>query len=72
MRIEETITKGAGIALGLATNLAGFGLVILSLGVSNIALQLILVLIGLGISLLGIIGILNRAFLKNAPWKDQQ
>jgi hypothetical protein len=72
MRIEEIMTKHLGIAIGLITNLLGFGIVILSLGTSNSAIRLIVVLIGLGVSLLGIIGILNRAFLKDAPWKDQQ
>ena len=58
------------IPLGLLVTLLGFVITVLSLGMtSSVSGRLIMVLIGLAVSLTGIIGVLNRAFLKNAIWR---
>jgi hypothetical protein len=58
------------IPLGLLVTLLGFIISFLSLGMtSSVNGRLIMVLIGLAVSLTGILGILNRAFLKNAIWR---
>jgi hypothetical protein len=57
-------------AIGLIVTFLGFllSLFSLSLASSNEA-RLGLVLAGIAVSLVGIIGIVNRAYLKNAIWK---
>jgi hypothetical protein len=58
------------IPLGLLVTLLGFIISLLSLGMtSSVSGRLVMVLIGLAVSLTGILGILNRAFLKNAIWR---
>lgn len=58
------------ILVGLLVTLSGFVLSVLSLAItSSVGGRLIIVLIGLGLSLFGILGILNRAYMKNAIWK---
>lgn len=58
------------ILVGILVTLLGFVLAVLSLAMtSSVNGRLILVLAGLAISLTGIIGVLNRAFLKNAIWR---
>lgn len=58
------------IPLGLLVTLLGFVLAVASLGVtSGVSGRLIMVLVGLAMSLTGIMAILNRAFLKNAIWR---
>jgi len=58
------------IPLGLLVTLLGFIISFLSLGMtSSVSGRLVMVLIGLAVSLTGILGILNRAFLKNAIWR---
>ena len=48
----------------------GFIIAVLSLGLTaSVSGRMVLVLIGLAVSLTGIIGVLNRAFLKNAIWR---
>jgi hypothetical protein len=52
--------------------LAFFGFVISVAGLaitSTVGGRLALVLVGLAVSLFGIIGVLNKAYLKNALWK---
>ena len=50
--------------------LAGFLLSVLSLPLATaIGVRMALVLAGIAISLFGLIGVLNRAYLKNAIWK---
>ena len=58
------------VALGLLITLLGFLIAVFSLGMtSSVNGRLIIVLAGLAISLFGIIGVLNRAYLKNPLWK---
>jgi hypothetical protein len=54
---------------GVLVTLLGFVISILSLLLSSTAGRLAVVLLGLALSLSGIIGILNRAYLKNPIWK---
>ncbi|HWY05454.1 MAG TPA: hypothetical protein VNY24_01260 [Candidatus Acidoferrales bacterium] len=58
------------ILIGILVTLAGFVLSVLSLAAtSSVAGRLTMVLAGMAISLFGILGLLNKAFLKNAVWK---
>ena len=56
--------------LGLALALLGFILSVFSLGMtSDLAVRMAMVLIGIVVSLVGIIGVLNRGYMKNAIWR---
>ncbi len=56
--------------VGLLVILGGFLLSVLSLGfTSGVGARLIIVLAGIGLSLFGIVGMLNPAYLKHAIWK---
>ena len=56
--------------IGLLITVLGFVLSVLSLTLSSsVGGRMTLVLIGIAISLFGIIGVVNRAYLKNAIWK---
>jgi hypothetical protein len=56
--------------VGLVITLLGFLISLMSLGMtSSVGGRLVMVLIGLAVSLVGIIGVINRAFLKNALWR---
>ena len=58
------------VVVGLLIMLSGFLLSLLSLTVaSTVGARMALVLAGIAITLFGLIGVLNRAFLKNALWK---
>ena len=58
------------VVVGIAVTLLGFVLAVLSLAItSSVNGRLIIVLVGMAVSLTGIIGVLNRAFLKNAIWR---
>jgi hypothetical protein len=58
------------ILVGLLVTLLGFVLSVLSLAItSSVGGRLVIVLVGFGLSLFGILGILNRAYMKNAIWK---
>ena len=58
------------ILAGIVMTFLGFIIAVLSLGLTaSVSGRMILVLIGLAVSLTGIIGVLNRAFLKNAIWR---
>jgi hypothetical protein len=55
---------------GIVITLLGFVLSILSLGLaSSVGARMTMVLIGLALSLFGIMGVINRAYLKNAIWR---
>jgi len=55
---------------GIVITLLGFLLSVLSLGfVSSVGGRMTMVLIGLAVSLFGIMGVINRANLKNAIWR---
>ena len=58
------------VLLGILVTFVGFLISFLSLGMtSSLNGRLAMVLIGLAVSLTGIIGVINRAFLKNANWR---
>jgi len=58
------------VAVGLLIMLAGFLLSVLSLTLTSaVGVRMALVLAGIAISLFGLIGVLNRAYMKNALWK---
>lgn len=56
--------------VGLIVTLAGFALAASSVGLATAnSVRLIIVLVGIVISLVGILGVLNPAYQKNAVWK---
>jgi hypothetical protein len=58
------------IIVGLITTVVGFLIAVASLGATDSnSLRLVIVLAGIGVSLVGILGILNPYYLKNAIWK---
>jgi hypothetical protein len=58
------------ILVGVLLAFLGFLISVLSLAVtSSVTGRLVMVLVGLAVSLFGILGILNRVYLKNAIWK---
>jgi hypothetical protein len=58
------------VAIGLLITLAGFVLSLLSLTLAaSINARMFIVLVGIVVSLVGIIGVINRAYMKNAIWK---
>jgi hypothetical protein len=58
------------ILVGIAVTILGFVISLLSLEVgSTVSGRLVIVLLGLAVSLLGIIGLINRTYLKNPIWK---
>jgi len=58
------------VFVGLVITFGGFLLAMLSPGIASGTLgRLILVLVGIALSLGGIMGVLNPAYLKNAVWK---
>ena len=60
------------ILVGILLTLLGFVISVLSLGItSSVGGRLVMVLLGLAVSLFGIMGVLNKAYLKNAIWKKR-
>lgn len=57
------------IPIGLLIIVLGFAIALFSLLLHSVGGQLLLVLLGIGISLFGIMGVLNKHYLKNAIWK---
>ena len=58
------------ILIGILVTLLGFLISLFSLTLTNsVGGRLALVLLGLCVSLSGIIGLLNRQYVKNAIWK---
>ena len=58
------------VLAGFLITLFGFALSVLSLGlVSSNNARLVMVMAGIAISLTGIVGVLNRAYVKNAIWR---
>jgi hypothetical protein len=55
---------------GVVITLLGFLIAVASLGVvSSVGGRMVVVLVGIAVSLVGIIGVLNRAFLSKAIWR---
>ena len=60
------------IYAGILITLLGFAISVLSLGMaSSVGARMVIVLIGLAVSLFGIMGVINRAYLNNAIWRKQ-
>jgi hypothetical protein len=58
------------VVLGLVITLLGFLLSVASLGLAgSVNARMIMVLAGIAVSLFGIIGLINPAYLKHAIWK---
>ena len=57
------------ILIGLLVTLLGFLIAVFSLLVHSVGGQLVLVLLGIAVSLFGIMGGLNKHYLRNAIWK---
>ena len=58
------------VGIGLLVMLLGFVLSLLSLGMaSSVNGRLVMVLAGIAVSLFGLMGILNPAYLKKANWR---
>ena len=56
--------------VGLAVALAGFLIAVGSLGMSSSnGVRLVIVLVGIVVSLVGSLGVINQAYMKNAVWK---
>jgi cytochrome c biogenesis protein CcdA len=59
------------IVAGLVITVAGFLIAVGSLGATtSTTVRLVMVLAGIGVSLVGILGVLNAHYLKNANWKQ--
>ena len=55
---------------GIVVTLVGFLVAVASVGIAGgTSARLLIVLIGIGVSLFGIMGLLNPAYQKNAVWK---
>ena len=55
---------------GILITLLGFIISVLSLTItSSVGGRLVTVLIGLAVSLAGIVGVINPAYMKNANWR---
>jgi hypothetical protein len=58
------------IFVGILLAILGFVISLLSLAAtSSVGGRMALVLVGLAVSLFGILGVLNKAYQKNAIWK---
>jgi hypothetical protein len=58
------------VFLGLVMTLLGFVIAFSGLGITgSVGGRMVLTLLGLAVSLTGIIGVINRAYLKHAIWK---
>ena len=55
---------------GVLITLLGFMVAVLSVAVtSSVGGRMVVVLIGIAMTLIGIIGVINRSLLKNANWR---
>ena len=58
------------VAIGLVITFLGFLLSLFSLSLTtSVGTRMAMVLAGITLSLIGIVGVVNRAYLKNAIWK---
>ncbi len=56
--------------VGLVITLLGFGIAVGSIGMTaSTGGRLGLVLVGISVSLVGVLGVINQAYQKNAVWK---
>ena len=55
---------------GLVITIVGFLIAVFSLGMTtDNTMRLVIVLVGIAVSLIGIIGVLNRAYMSKAIWR---
>lgn len=60
------------VFIGILITLLGFVIALISLGVTqSVGARMGMVLVGLAVSLFGIIGMLNPATQKNAVWRKE-
>ncbi len=58
------------VLAGIVITLLGFVLSLMSLGMTtSVGGRMVMVLIGIALSFTGILGVINRAYLKNAIWR---
>ena len=57
------------ILIGILVTLLGFVISIFSLALGSVGARLVVVFLGLAVSLYGIMGVLNKVYLKKAIWK---
>lgn len=58
------------IGIGIIVTLLGFVISLMSLGMaSSVNARMIMVLAGIAVSLFGIVGLINPAYLKKAIWR---
>ena len=58
------------VLVGIGITLLGFVISVLSLGfTSSVSVRMAMVLAGIAVSLFGIVGVINRTYLKTAIWR---
>ena len=58
------------VFVGILVTFLGFIISLLGLGLtSSVGARMVAALLGIAVSLFGIIGLINRAYLQNAIWK---
>jgi hypothetical protein len=58
------------ILVGILITILGFVISLMSLGMaSGVNVRMFMVLAGIVVSLIGIVGVINKAYVKNAIWK---
>jgi hypothetical protein len=56
--------------VGLGITVVGFVIAVASLGMTaSVGGRMVMVLVGAAVSLVGIMGVLNQAYMKDAIWK---
>jgi hypothetical protein len=62
--------EDAMVLIGIVITLAGFLIAFAGLGAaSSVGARMAMAFIGIGVSITGIFGVINRAYLRNAIWK---
>jgi hypothetical protein len=70
--LNKTCKEVLVISIGLLTTILGFLITLMSLGLTQaVGLRLAMVIAGIAVSLFGILGLFNRAFLQNAIWRKE-
>jgi hypothetical protein len=70
--LNKTCKEVLVISIGLLTTILGFLITLMSLGLTQaVGLRLAMVIAGIAVSLFGILGLINRAFLQNAIWRKE-
>ncbi|MEP6539133.1 MAG: hypothetical protein ABJF23_27605 [Bryobacteraceae bacterium] len=58
------------VLVGILVTFLGFVISLLSLGMaSGVSSRMVMVLVGILVSLVGIVGVINKAYVNNAIWK---